>query len=73
MQNLRPEAPESEEDGMKTITISKGTFLDLIACKSKLEDIKVELEDTKYVHKRTLVDKLTQIVNSTRYQDKEAG
>ena len=58
---------------MKTITISKDTFLDLIACKSKLEDIRLELEDTKYIHKRTLVDKLTQIVNSTRYQDKEAG
>lgn len=58
---------------MKTITISKGTFLDLIACKSKLEDIRLELEDTKYIHKRTLVDKLTQIVNSTRYQDKEVG
>lgn len=58
---------------MKYIEISETVFRDLIGCKSKLEDIRAELVDTKFVHKKTLVEKLTQIINSTRYQDKEAG
>ena len=71
LQNLRPEAPESE-NGMKYIEISDAIFKDLIGCKSKIEDIKALLDDnkTKMMHKKTLIERLTQIIDSARYQDK---
>lgn len=58
---------------MKYVEISEPVFRDLIGCKSKLEDIKVLLAENKPMHKKTLVEQLTLIVYSARYQDKGVG
>lgn len=59
---------------MRQITISEPVFRDLIGCKSKIEDIKVLLTDLEpRVTKRKLLERLTLLVYSSRYQDKEVG
>lgn len=51
-----------------TVEISETVFRDLIASKSKLEDIKVLLEEgDPRMQKRRLVEKLVKIVYSDRY------
>ena len=51
-----------------TVEISETVFRDLIASKSKIEDIKVLLEEgDPRMQKRRLVEKLVKIVYSDRY------
>lgn len=57
---------------MKYIEISEAIFRDLLAAKSKLEDIRVLLA-ARDIHmtKHKLVEQLNRIVNDNRYRDKE--
>lgn len=57
---------------MKYIEISETIFRDLLSCKSKLEDIRVLLAGMdNRMTRRKLIERLSQIVNDDRYQDKE--
>lgn len=57
---------------MQYIEISEPVFRDLIGCKSKLEDIKVMLNEINpRITKQKFMEQLTLIVYSSRYQDKE--
>lgn len=58
---------------MRYIQISESVFRDLIGCKSKIEDIKALLTELEpRLSKRKLLERLTLLVYSSRYQDKEA-
>ena len=52
--------------------VSEPIMRDLLACKSKLEDIKLELaQDTPFKSKQRLVQQITNIVIDERYQEKD--
>ena len=52
--------------------VSEPIMRDLLACKSKVEDIKLALaQDTPFRPKQRLVQQLTNIVNDKRYRDKD--
>lgn len=58
---------------MKYVEVSEPVFRDLIGCKSKIEDIKVMLDDAdERITKRKLIQRLKLVVNSARYAEKEA-
>ena len=53
--------------------ISEPIMRDLLACKSKLEDIKLALaQDTPFRPKQRLVQQLTNIVTEERYQERSS-
>ena len=59
---------------MRYIQISEPIFRDLIGCKSKLEDIKLFLSGSLAgVTKTRVVDKVTNIAYSHRYEDTQEG
>lgn len=52
--------------------VSEPIMRDLLACKSKLEDIKIALaQDTPFRPKQRLVQQIANIVNDNRYQEKD--
>lgn len=52
--------------------VSEPIMRDLLACKSKLEDIKLALaQDTPFKSKQRLVQQITNIVIDERYQEKD--
>ncbi len=53
--------------------VSEPIMRDLLACKSKLEDIKLALaQDTPFRPKQRLVQQLTNIVTEERYQERSS-
>ena len=59
---------------MKSVEISESVFLDLISCKSKVEDIKALLRKTTDLTARlNLVREIQRIVNSDAYVETKAA
>ena len=54
---------------VRYIEVSESVLRDLLGCKSKIEDIKVEIRDLHPREtKRQVIERLRQIVKSSRYE-----
>lgn len=63
---------ESVNGNVRYFQISEPIMRDLLACKSKVEDIKLALmQDSPFRPKQRLVQQLTNIVTDGRYQEKD--